>query len=81
MYERSWNPARAGSRSLGQVAPSPNGFLASPGLAFATDLTAVGMSGFVALGLTKANNGWSTFWWAMTTAAVIKGLHDWKRLG
>jgi hypothetical protein len=81
MYGRSWSPAKA-VRSIGQAAAqAPDGFFGSPGVAFTSDLVAAGISVFMGIGATKRNSEAALFWWAATTAAVVKGLHDLKRLG
>lgn len=94
-YAPQWTPAYAHApypapaASLGQVQPTIiyaqtgfEQFMSSPGLALATDVTLVGVGAFVALHLGRMEppSGWSTFWWALVTAGVMKGLHDFKRL-
>lgn len=87
-YAPNWTPAyapAAGRSSLAQTPPvypdtGFERFMSSPTLALATDVTAVGMSGYVAYHLGKINSGWSTFWWVVMAAAVMKGLHDYKRI-
>ena len=93
-YAPRWTPAYAHAPAqlapaLGQVQPTViyaqtgfEQFMSSPALALATDVTLVGVGAFVALHLGRMDppSGWSTFWWAVVTAGVMKGLHDFKRL-
>jgi len=74
-----WRPALAQVPIAAPEAPVDR-FLGSPQVALATDLTAAGISSYVAYHLGRINSGWSTFWWVVATASVMKGLHDWKRV-
>lgn len=90
-YAPRWTPAyvQAPRPALAQVQPTVvyqttefERIMQSPALALATDVTLVGVGAFVALHLGRMEppSGWSTFWWAVVTAGVMKGLHDFKRL-
>jgi hypothetical protein len=85
-YVPTWRPAygppiRRLAQAAGAAPEAPiDRALASPNVALATDVVAVGMSSYVALHLGRINSGWSTFWWVVATASVMKGLHDWKRV-
>lgn len=85
-YSQNWRPAYGpgvGRPALAQapIAVAPiDRFLASPQVALATDVATAGISAYVAYHLARINSGWSTFWWVVTTASVMKGLHDWKRV-
>lgn len=92
---RQWAPAYApgtpGSRALAQAQPpvkvvyedTPfDAFMGSPTVALAMDIALVGVAAYTAYELSNLRkpSGWATVWWAIVTAGVIKGLHDYKRL-
>lgn len=87
-YDMNWRPAYgpgAARRDLAQVppaAPEPaiDRILGGPTMALVSDITAAGVSSYVAYHLGRINSGWATFWWVVATASVMKGLHDWKRV-
>lgn len=95
-YGPQWRPAYAGTpgaRALAQAQPPPiqviyqdtpfEKFMGSPGVALATDVALALVGGYTAYQLSNLEKptGWSTVWWVITTAAVIKGFHDYKRVG
>jgi len=82
-----------GEASLAQIVVPPPGSvpagpdavdqaMGSPTVALVSDFATAGLAAYVAfeLGSKRVNSSWSTFWWMITTAAVVKGLHDIKRL-
>lgn len=87
-YRQSWRPAYGPGPGRPALAQAPiaapeapiDRFLGSPQVALATDVATAGISAYVAYHLSQINSGWSTFWWVVTTASVMKGLHDWKRV-
>lgn len=93
--QNGWTPApfRPMAAALAQIvvpppgsAPAPSDVvdrtMGSPTMSLITDFATAGLSAYVAfeLGSKRVNSGWATFWWMVTTAAVVKGLHDLKRL-
>jgi hypothetical protein len=56
--------------------------MGSPGVALATDVALALVGGYTAYELSNLEKptGWSTVWWVIATAAVIKGFHDYKRI-
>lgn len=74
----SWAPAPYRSRAvLAQSQPRNGGFLASKGVALATDFAALGVSGILTYSMYKdRKQTWGTFWLLATTAVAAKTLHD-----
>lgn len=70
--------------SLQQATPPVGGgrnpFFDSPLLALVTDGSAAAMSAYLAYGLGRAGNKWSTFFWVVSAAMTMKALHDMSRL-
>lgn len=86
-FSMSWKPAQSKvpspiqqTKRLGQPSSQfPVPFIDSPELAAMLDLTASAASAYLAFGLQKAGNKWSTFWWIASAATGIKLLHDLSR--
>lgn len=87
----TWSPAphrplpspyrtRIGQATAPAEPRKPNPFFDSPLLALVTDASAAGMSAYLAWGLGKAGNTWSTFFWVLSAAMGMKALHDLSRV-
>lgn len=90
-YSMTWRPAAAaprlpspfmgsGKRSLGAAKTGLEAFAESPILALTSDVIAAGSSAYLAWALGVWKNEWSTFWWIVTAAITVKGLHDLARI-
>lgn len=94
-YAPQWRPAYVPASvplsrpALAQVQPTVvyqesefERIMSSPTVALGTDIALVGVGSVLAfhLGNFDPPSGWSTFWWAVVTMGVVKGLHDIKRL-
>jgi hypothetical protein len=55
-------------------------FFNDPTLAAMTDVVATATSGYLAWGMSKAQNPWSTFWLVVSVAMGVKTLHDFSRI-
>lgn len=78
MLSRTWAPGavraparHAVHRQLGQTS-----FLQSPGLALTTDIITMISSAYIAYDATKKGSGWSSLFWIISAASLVKAFHD-----
>lgn len=80
VYAMSWAPGARASLARPRKELGQNAFLEGPLLAALTDFVAAGASGYLAWGLGRVHNSWSTFWWIAAALSAMKGLHDLSRM-